>query len=139
VTFRDVSVTDKIFHFSQCSCERWPSTLQTSYNPLLNFSLPTRGESCTVEGRGPKSVDFLMVLCQTLTSVHTPNWRATHCGFRWSQWLQQANICRECAGLRFICSLLGHHGFICSLRRCAADHLEPIAQYRIKNYQIDHL
>ena len=27
--------------------------------------------------------------------VHTPNWRATHCGFRWSQWLQQANICRN--------------------------------------------
>jgi hypothetical protein len=64
-----VSVTDKIFHFSQFPCERWPSTLQTSYNPLLDFSLPTRGESCTVEGRGPKSVDFLMVRSQTLTST----------------------------------------------------------------------
>ena len=71
-----MSVTDKIFHFSQYPCERWPSTLQTSYNPLLNFSLPTRGESCTVEGRGPKSVDFLMVRSQRLTSS-LPNTRAT--------------------------------------------------------------
>ena len=83
MTFRDVSVTDKIFHFSQCPCERWPSTLQTSYNPLLNFSLPTRGESCTVEGRGPKSVDFLMVLCQTLTSTQSDALAAAEYSTAW--------------------------------------------------------